>query len=45
MTTRQIKLGALTMGGGGPGRQNLGLDPELPAAASVNIDWDKDIAR
>jgi FMN-dependent oxidoreductase (nitrilotriacetate monooxygenase family) len=42
---RQLKLGALTMGVGGPGRHNLWLDPELPADASVNIDWYIDIAR
>ncbi|MGE8382489.1 MAG: LLM class flavin-dependent oxidoreductase [Pseudomonas putida] len=45
MTTRKIKLGALTMGCGGPGRHNLWLDPELPVDASVNIDWYIDIAR
>ncbi|MFJ4457333.1 LLM class flavin-dependent oxidoreductase [Pseudomonas sp. NPDC089392] len=45
MPTRKIKLGALTMGCGGPGRHNLWLDPELPADASVNIDWYIDIAR
>lgn len=45
MTTRKIKLGALTMGCGGSGRHNLWLDPELPADASVNIDWYIDIAR
>ncbi|EIK96227.1 NtaA/SnaA/SoxA family monooxygenase [Pseudomonas sp. M47T1] len=45
MSKRQLKLGALTMGVGGPGRHNLWLDPELPADASVNIDWYIDIAR
>ncbi|AUZ59311.1 Nitrilotriacetate monooxygenase component A [Pseudomonas sp. XWY-1] len=45
MSKRQIKLGALTMGSGGPGRHNLWLDPELPADASVNIDWYIAIAR
>lgn len=45
MSKRQIKLGAVTMGSGGPGRHNLWLDPELPADASVNIDWYIDIAR
>ncbi|WP_028694269.1 LLM class flavin-dependent oxidoreductase [Pseudomonas cremoricolorata] len=45
MSTRQIKLGALTMGSGGPGRHNLWLDPQLPANASVDIDWYIDIAR
>jgi FMN-dependent oxidoreductase (nitrilotriacetate monooxygenase family) len=45
MSQRQLKLGALTMGVGGPGRHNLWLDPELPSDASVNIDWYIDIAR
>ena len=45
MSKRQLKLGALTMGCGGPGRHNLWLDPQLPADASVNIDWYIDIAR
>jgi FMN-dependent oxidoreductase (nitrilotriacetate monooxygenase family) len=45
MNKRQLKLGALTMGVGGPGRHNLWLDPELPSDASVNIDWYIDIAR
>jgi alkanesulfonate monooxygenase SsuD/methylene tetrahydromethanopterin reductase-like flavin-dependent oxidoreductase (luciferase family) len=45
MTKRQLKLGALTMGCGGPGRHNLWLDPQLPADASVNVDWYVDIAR
>ena len=33
------------MGCGGPGRHNLWLDPELPADASVNVDWYIDIAQ
>ncbi|MEZ0562639.1 LLM class flavin-dependent oxidoreductase, partial [Pseudomonas sp. Env-82] len=45
MTKRQLKLGALTMGCGGPGRHNLWLDPQLPADASVNVDWYIEIAR
>lgn len=45
MTKRQLKLGALTMGSGGPGRHNLWLDPQLPVDASVNVDWYIDIAR
>lgn len=45
MTKRQLKLGALTMGCGGPGRHNLWLDPQLPADASVNVDWYIQIAR
>jgi alkanesulfonate monooxygenase SsuD/methylene tetrahydromethanopterin reductase-like flavin-dependent oxidoreductase (luciferase family) len=45
VTQGQLKLGALTMGCGGPGRHKLCLDPELPADASVNVDWYIDIAR
>ncbi|MCF5571250.1 NtaA/DmoA family FMN-dependent monooxygenase, partial [Pseudomonas sp. PA-3-11C] len=45
MTKRQLKLGALTIGCGGPGRHNLWLDPQLPADASVNVDWYIEIAR
>jgi len=36
---RQLKLGAVTMGAGGPGQHYLWLDPEIPGDASVNIDW------
>src|ERR1700677_2265778 len=36
---RQLKLGAVTMGAGGPGQHYLWLDPEIPADASVNITW------
>jgi FMN-dependent oxidoreductase (nitrilotriacetate monooxygenase family) len=39
MTTRQIKLGAVTMGTGGPGQHYQWLDPEIPGDASVNISW------
>jgi FMN-dependent oxidoreductase (nitrilotriacetate monooxygenase family) len=39
MSSRQLKLGAVTMGAGGPGQHFLWLDPELPADASVNIGW------
>lgn len=42
---RQIKLGAVPMGVGGPGRHNLWHDPAIPADASVNIDWFIDLAR
>ena len=45
MSERKIKLGALPMGCGGPGQHNLWLDPQLPADASVNIDWYIDTAR
>ena len=36
---RQIKLGAVTMGVGGPGQHYQWLDPDIPGDASVNIDW------
>jgi alkanesulfonate monooxygenase SsuD/methylene tetrahydromethanopterin reductase-like flavin-dependent oxidoreductase (luciferase family) len=36
---RQLKLGAVTMGAGGPGHHYLWLDPEIPGDASVNINW------
>jgi FMN-dependent oxidoreductase (nitrilotriacetate monooxygenase family) len=36
---RQLKLGAVTMGAGGPGQHYLWLDPEIPGDASVNVDW------
>lgn len=36
---RQIKLGAVPYGVGGPGKHNLWHDPEIPEDASVNIDW------
>jgi FMN-dependent oxidoreductase (nitrilotriacetate monooxygenase family) len=36
---RQLKLGAVTMGAGGPGQHYLWLDPEIPGNASVNINW------
>jgi FMN-dependent oxidoreductase (nitrilotriacetate monooxygenase family) len=38
-TSRQIKLGAVTMGTGGPGQHFQWLDPEIPGDASVNIGW------
>jgi FMN-dependent oxidoreductase (nitrilotriacetate monooxygenase family) len=37
--SRQLKLGAVTMGAGGPGQHYLWLDPEIPGNASVNINW------
>jgi len=37
--TRQLKLGAVTMGAGGPGQHYLWLDPQIPGNASVNINW------
>ena len=30
MNQRQLKLGAVTMGAGGPGHHYLWLDPEIP---------------
>src|SRR6202034_31931 len=36
---RQLKLGAVTMGAGGPGQHYLWLDQEIPGDASVNVDW------
>lgn len=39
MTRRQIKLGLVPTGVGGPGDSNRWLDPEIPVDASVNIRW------
>src|SRR5580698_11143608 len=39
MSRRQLKLGAVTMGVGGPGHHYLWLDPEIPGDASVNVNW------
>ena len=36
---RQLKLGAVTYGVGGPGMPYLWLDEDNPADASVNISW------
>jgi FMN-dependent oxidoreductase (nitrilotriacetate monooxygenase family) len=45
MTQRQLKLGLVTTGVGGPGDSNRWLDPEIPGDASVNIDWYIDVVR
>ena len=45
MTKRQLKLGLVPTGVGGPGEHNRWLDPEIPTDASVNIDWYIDVAR
>lgn len=45
MTKRQLKLGLVPTGVGGPGEYNRWLDPEIPVDASVNIDWYIDIVR
>ncbi|GAA3701771.1 LLM class flavin-dependent oxidoreductase [Arthrobacter ginkgonis] len=39
MAKRQLKLGAVLMGVGGPGDQWSWKDPEVPGDASVDIDW------
>jgi FMN-dependent oxidoreductase (nitrilotriacetate monooxygenase family) len=39
MSKRQIKLGAVVTGVGGPGQHFRWLDPEIPGDASVNINW------
>ena len=36
---RQLKLGAVTYGVGGPGSPYLWLDEDIPLDASVNINW------
>jgi FMN-dependent oxidoreductase (nitrilotriacetate monooxygenase family) len=45
MTQRQLKLGLVTTGVGGPGQTNRWLDAEIPVDASVNIDWYIEIVR
>jgi FMN-dependent oxidoreductase (nitrilotriacetate monooxygenase family) len=42
---RQIHLGAVPYGTGGPGSHTLWLDPEIPGDASVDIDWFTQIAQ
>src|ERR1700684_2066913 len=39
MKSRQLKLGAVVTGVGGPGQHFRWLDPEIPGDASVNINW------
>ena len=39
MPDRQLKLGAILTGTGGPGQHFRWLDPEIPGDASVNVDW------
>ena len=36
---RQLHLGAVPYGTGGPGSRTLWLDPEIPVDASVDVDW------
>ena len=42
---RQIKLGAVLFGAGGPGQPYRWLDPEIPADASISIGWYAEQAR
>jgi FMN-dependent oxidoreductase (nitrilotriacetate monooxygenase family) len=45
MTKRQLKLGLIPTGVGGPGEHSRWRDPEIPVDASVSIDWYIDITR
>lgn len=45
MTKRQLKLGLIPTGVGGPGDSNRWLDPDIPVDASVSIDWYIDVVR
>ena len=45
MTKRQLKLGLVPTGVGGPGDSNRWLDTDIPLDASVNIDWYVDVVR
>ena len=45
MTKRQLKLGLVPTGVGGPGDSNRWLDTDIPLDASVSIDWYIDIVR
>jgi FMN-dependent oxidoreductase (nitrilotriacetate monooxygenase family) len=43
--SRQIKLGAILTGAGGPGHHFRWLDPEIPGDASIDVNWYIDFAR
>ncbi|WP_242126304.1 LLM class flavin-dependent oxidoreductase [Sphingobium sp. Sx8-8] len=45
MSKRQLKLGLVPTGVGGPGDSNRWLDTDIPLDASVNIDWYVDVVR
>lgn len=45
MTKRQLKLGLVPTGVGGPGDSNRWIDTDIPLDASVNIDWTIDVVR
>jgi FMN-dependent oxidoreductase (nitrilotriacetate monooxygenase family) len=42
---RQMHLGAVPYGTGGPGSHTLWLDPDIPGDASVDVDWFTGIAQ
>src|ERR1044072_2821828 len=39
MSRRNLKLGAVLLGVGGPSQHHTWLDPEIPGDASVDIRW------
>jgi FMN-dependent oxidoreductase (nitrilotriacetate monooxygenase family) len=39
MSRRTLKLGAILLGVGGPGQHNTWLHPDVPADASVDVQW------
>src|ERR1700687_805047 len=43
--SRQIKLGAILTGAGGPGHHFRWLDPEIPGDARIDVNWYIDYAR
>ncbi|WP_026425697.1 LLM class flavin-dependent oxidoreductase [Actinokineospora inagensis] len=45
MSRRTLKLGAVLLGVGGPGQHATWLDPEIPANASVDVNWYIDRAK
>lgn len=45
MSKRQLKLGLVPTGVGGPGDSNRWLDTDIPLDASVSIDWYIDVVR
>lgn len=42
---RQIKLGVVLTGAGGPGGHNVWRDPDIPGDASVDVDWYIEMSR
>lgn len=45
MSKRQLKLGLVPTGVGGPGTTNRWLNPEIPVDASVSVDWYINVVR